>query len=220
MEDTSEAIARLVAELQSADEFGRAQASFALGMLGEPAVTPLVRLLRHDDRDVRVRAAWALGVIGAPALPALTALAEGGDAKLRVEAIRILGVVGEGRALDQLFHALTDPSEQVAQRAAIALGRIGDPRAYHPLVTATRHPSPDVRYAACAALAHMGAVDALDVLRAVAAEDQGVTSWGTPVAEAARLAVQEITAGRSERQDRELAPVSDALRQQPNVEIP
>jgi HEAT repeat protein len=141
---------------------------------------------------VRVRAAWALGVIGAPALPAVTALAEGSDPQLRVEAIRILGVIGEGRALNQLFLALTDPSEKVAQRAAIALGRIGDPRAYHPLLTATHHPSPDVRYAACNALAFLHAVEALDVLRTLAEEDRSFTSWGAPVAEAARLAAEEI----------------------------
>lgn len=200
MQEMPEAITRLVDELQSADEFGRAQASFALGMLGEPAVAPLIAILRRPERDARVRAAWALGVIGAPALPALTALAEGSDPQLRVEAIRILGVIGEGRALNQLFQALTDPAPSVAQRAAIALGRIGDPRAYHPLLTATHHPSPDVRYAACSALAYLHAVDALDVLRGIAAEDHDLTSWGASVAEAARLASQEITAGNPARQ--------------------
>jgi HEAT repeat protein len=196
MQETPDTITHLVAELQSSDEFGRAQASFALGMLGEPAVAPLISLLRHAERDVRVRAAWALGVIGAPALSAVTALAEGTDPQLRVEAIRILGVIGEGRALNQLFMALTDPAPQVAQRAAIALGRIGDPRAYHPLLTATHHPSPDVRYAACNALAFLHALEAVDVLRAIAETDRGFTSWGAPVAEAARLAADEIANGQ------------------------
>ncbi|MBO9336830.1 MAG: HEAT repeat domain-containing protein, partial [Roseiflexus sp.] len=123
MKRTPESITRLVEELQHGDEFTRAQASFALGMLGEAAVGPLIDLLYHNDRDVRMRAAWALGVIGQPALPALLELAEGDDPVVRIEAIRILGVIGEGRSLNALFHALTDPDPRVAQRAAIALGR-------------------------------------------------------------------------------------------------
>jgi HEAT repeat protein len=194
MEQPPESIRRLLAELQSSDEFARAQASFALGMLGEPAVTPLIELLRSEDRDLRLRAAWALGVIGEPALGALLDLAEGEDASLRVEAIRVLGVIGEARALNQLFQALTDPSPGVAQRAAIALGRIGDPRAFHPLLTATRHPSPDVRFAACNALAYLHSPDAIPVLEELARDDDSRTSWGASVAEAARRAAQEIAA--------------------------
>lgn len=214
MEQTPETITRLVGELQGSDEFARAQASFALGMLGEPAVTPLIELLRHEERDVRMRAAWALGVIGLPALGPLMALAEGGDLALRVEAIRVLGVIGEGRALNPLFHALTDSAPHVAQRAAIALGRIGDPRAFHPLLTATRHPSPDVRYAACNALAYLHALDALDALRALAEEDTGRTSWGASVAEAAERAALEIAAGRPSKPDGEYTRLSELLRRQ------
>lgn len=212
MEQTPESIKRLLAELQSSDEFARAQASFALGMLGEPAVEPLVGLLRHEDRDVRMRAAWALGVIGQPALPALLDLAEGHDSKLRVEAIRVLGVIGEGRSLNPLFHALTDSSPSIAQRAAIALGRIGDPRAFHPLLTAIHHPSPDVRYAACNALSHLHVPDAIQPLEDLAREDTGLTSWGASVADAALRAAQEIAAGRPGELDGEFSRVSELLR--------
>jgi HEAT repeat protein len=218
MEQLPESIKRLLSELQSADEFARAQASFALGMLGEPAVASLIELLRHEDRDVRMRAAWALGVIGQPALPALLALAEGEDAKLRVEAIRVLGVIGEGRALNQLFHALTDPSPSVAQRAAVALGRIGDPRAYHPLLTAIHHPSPDVRYAVCNALAHLHVPDAVAALEQLAGEDESLTSWGASVADAARRASQEIAAARPHALDGSYVRVSELLRQQRDQE--
>ncbi|MEN9935441.1 MAG: hypothetical protein RLZZ387_2020 [Chloroflexota bacterium] len=211
MGETPESIRHLLVELQSSDEFARAQASFALGMLGEPAVEPLIGLLHHDDRDVRMRAAWALGVIGQPALPALLALAESGMPSLRVEAIRVLGVIGEGRSLNQLFHALTDPAPNIAQRAAIALGRIGDPRAFHPLLTAAHHPSPDVRFAVCSALAHLHAVDALPALRRLALEETAVTSWGASVAEAAARAAQEIAAGRPQAEPA-FARVSELLR--------
>jgi HEAT repeat protein len=214
MNQTPESIKHLLLELQGPDEFGRAQASFALGMLGEPAVDPLIALLSHADREVRMRAAWALGVIGQPALQALLELAESGDEQLRIEAIRILGVIGEGRSLNQLFQALTDPSPHIAQRAAIALGKIGDPRAFHPLLTATRHPSSDVRYAACSALAHLQVRDAVPILQELVRSDTSVTSWGAPVGEAARRAAQEIAAGRPRRGDGEFARVSELLRRQ------
>src|SRR5262245_4449636 len=126
MDSVPESITHLSEDLQSEDEFARAQAAAALSMLGEPAVDPLISQLSHPNRDVRMRAAWALGVIGQPALRPLLDLAEGSDITLRVEAIRVLGVIGEGRALNQLFHGLTDSDARVAQRAATALGKIGD----------------------------------------------------------------------------------------------
>ena len=47
MNRTPESIAHLVKDLQSDDEFARAQAAFALSMLGEPAVEPLLQQLTH-----------------------------------------------------------------------------------------------------------------------------------------------------------------------------
>lgn len=212
MKRTPDSIRQLVQELQNGDEFSRAQASFALGMLGEAAVAPLIDLLHHEDRDVRMRAAWALGVIGQPALPALLELAEGDNAAVRIEAIRILGVIGEGRSLNALFHALTDPDPRVAQRAAIALGRIGDTRAFHPLIIALHHPAADVRFAACNALAHMNVADAIPALQERAEEDIGRTSWGASVAEAAQRAIQEIEASNPHVSTDQFARVRDLLR--------
>src|SRR5689334_20788357 len=214
MERTPDSIVQLIAELQSQDEFARAQAAFALGMLGAPAVNPLVELLGHADHDVRLRAAWALGVIGQPALRSLLALAEGNDSALRVEAIRVLGVIGEARALNQLFHALTDDDARIAQRAAVALGKIGDPRAFHPLLTALHHPPPDVRYAVCNPLAHPHIPDAIGPLETLAREDQSATSWGASVAEAANRAAQGIASARPVRLDDDFARVSALLHQQ------
>ena len=213
MERTPESIVQLIAELQSQDEFARAQAAFALGMLGAPAVNPLVELLGHPDHDVRLRAAWALGVIGQPALRALLNLAEGTDPALRVEAIRVLGVIGEARALNQLFHALTDDDARIAQRAAVALGKIGDPRAFHPLLTALHHPAPDVRYAACNALVHLHVADAIGPLEELARDDTSTTSWGASVSEAASRAAQGIASARPTRLDDEFARVSALLQQ-------
>ena len=213
MDRTPDSIVQLINDLQSRDEFARAQAAFALGMLGAPAVEPLVRLLAHNDHDVRLRAAWALGVIGQPALRALLELAEGDNPALRVEAIRVLGVIGEARSLNHLFHALTDSDARIAQRAAVALGKIGDPRAFHPLLTALRHPSPDVRYAVCNALAHLYSSDAIAPLEQLAREDHATTSWGAPVAEVAQRAAQSILSARPTRADNEFARVSVLLSQ-------
>jgi HEAT repeat protein len=214
MDHFPESITHLVNDLQSEDEFARAQAAFALSMLGEPAVGPLIRQLSHADRDVRMRAAWALGVIGQPALRPLLDLAEGPDIGLRVEAIRVLGVIGEGRALNQLFHGLADADPRVAQRAATALGKIGDPRAFHPLLTALRHPAPDVRYAVCSALGHLHVPDAIAPLEDLASADAGATSWGASVADAARRAAQEIAAARPSEADTEFAHLSALLQSQ------
>ncbi|HEX9372005.1 MAG TPA: HEAT repeat domain-containing protein [Roseiflexaceae bacterium] len=218
MENTPESIAHLIDDLRSADEFERAQAAFALGMLGEPAVEPLIKLLDQPDRDVRMRAAWALGVIGQPALAPLIALAEGNNTPLRVEAIRVLGVIGEGRAINQLFHSLTDPDPRIAARSATALGKIGDPRAFHPLLTALHHPSADVRYAVCNALGHLHIPDSIGPLDDLAEADAGTTSWGASVADAARRARQEIANAQPNQTDVEFARISALLHSHPTEE--
>ena len=218
MEQIPASITHLIEDLQSEDEFARAQAAFALGMLGEPAVNPLIAQLSHTNRDVRMRTAWALGVIGQPALRPLLDLAEGDDITLRVEAIRVLGVIGEGRALNQLFHCLTDPDPRVAQRAATALGKIGDPRAFHPLLTALHHPAPDVRYAVCNALGHLHVADAVAALEELSACDTVATSWGASVADAARRAVQEIASARPSEADSEFTHLSALLQSHRNQE--
>jgi HEAT repeat protein len=211
MDPTPNSISRLVEDLQRDDEFARAQAAFALGMLGEPAVEPLILLLGNADRDVRMRAAWALGVIGHPALRPLLELADGPDKLLRLEAIRVLGVIGEGRALNQLFHGLADSDARIATRAAAALGKIGDPRAFHPLLTALHHPSPDVRYTVCNSLGHLHVADAIRPLEELAEADTSTTSWGASVGDAARRAAQEVAAARPSQADAEFARISTLL---------
>ncbi len=213
--ETPDAIVALIDDLCGEDEALRTQASFALGVLGEPAVEPLTRLLASPTSEIRKRAAWVLGVIGAPALPALLRLAEGPDQRLRIEAIRALGVVGEARALNQLFVGLTDPDPQVAARAARAIGKVGDPRAYHPLVTALRHPAPDVRYEACRALVDLRVPDAIPILRAMAADETTLTTWGASVADAAARAADELAAGAEvPGRDEQFARASELLRRQ------
>ncbi len=213
MEYPSEAILKLIADLQGDDESARSLAAFALVLLGGPSVTPLARLLDHENADVRMRAAWALGIIGAPAVSAMLELAEGTDQRLRTEAIRVLGVIGEARTLNHLFSALTDPNAEVAARAARAIGRIGDPRAYHPLLTALHHPLPDVRYEVCRALADLRLPEAESYLREVARNDDEKTSWGAPVAEIARRAAEDVSKATRNSMDEEFARIGKLLQQ-------
>ncbi|MFQ3663702.1 MAG: SH3 domain-containing protein [Chloroflexaceae bacterium] len=77
-------------------------------------------------------------------------------------------------------------------RAAEAAGRIGDGRAAGPLIQALNHPNSNVRWSAVRALTQIGDVRALFELRRVAQTDQGRTSWGEPVADTARSALDEI----------------------------
>jgi HEAT repeat protein len=215
MTQTPEFITRMIADLCTGDEFQRTQASFALGVLGEPAVGPLTRMLASPEQELRKRAAWVLGVIGMPALSELLRLAEGEDTQLRVEAIRVLGMVGEARALNQILLGLTDADPHVAARSARALGKIGDPRAYHPLVTALHHPAPDVRYEACRALVDLRVPDGIDVLREIAEQDAGKTSWGSAVCEGARRAMAELeSALTTPSRDDDFIRASQLLRRQ------
>lgn len=211
MTHSSDAVTQLITDLQGDDDFTRARAAFALGLMGDQAVEPLIQMLAHEDQAVRMRSAWALGIIGQPALERLLELAEGNDARLRVEAIRVLGVIGEGRAVNPLIHALTDTDPRMAQRAAIALGKIGDPQAFHPLLTALRHPSPDVRYAVCGALANLDVVAAVEPLEELARTDHAITSWGAPVAPAARMAAQALATPRRHAVEGRPAPMAETV---------
>lgn len=194
MEPNNTVITSLIADLCGDDDDRRSQASFTLGVLGEPAVAPLIDLLAAPDSETRKRAAWVLGVIGAPALPALLQLAESSDQHLRIEALRVLGIVGEARALNQLLIGLTDTDARVAARAARAIGKIADPRAYHPLITALHHPSPDVCYEVCRALIDLRVRDAIPALRELASNAANrMTTWGASVALVANHAVDELT---------------------------
>jgi len=77
-------------------------------------------------------------------------------------------------------------------RAAEAAGRIGDGRAAGALIQALNHPNSNVRWSAVRALTQIGDVRALFELRRIAQTDQGRTSWGEPVADTARSALDEM----------------------------
>lgn len=199
---------QLLNDMQSGDEFARAQAAFTLAMLGAPAVSALIELLGASERDVRMRAAWALSVIGASSVAALLELAHGPDRQLRIEAIRVLGTIGEGRALEPLLLALVDEDAAVASRAARALGKLNDVRIFHPLLTALSHPAADVRYEACRSLVDLRQPEAIPALRVLARSDEGHTSWGAAVADVARQSAEVLEEIRQKQLDNEFVRVS------------
>ncbi|PDW04318.1 HEAT repeat domain-containing protein [Candidatus Viridilinea mediisalina] len=77
-------------------------------------------------------------------------------------------------------------------RAAEAAGRIGDGGATGALIQTLKHPNSNVRWSAVRALAQIGDVRALLELRRVAQNDQGRTSWGESVADAAQSALSQL----------------------------
>lgn len=79
-----------------------------------------------------------------------------------------------------------------AYRATEALGAIGDSRATDTLLATLDHPHSNVRWGAIQALVRIGDLRSVLALRRVAANDNGRTSWGESVAEAARAAQQML----------------------------
>ncbi|MCS6882899.1 MAG: SH3 domain-containing protein [Oscillochloridaceae bacterium] len=125
-------------------------------------IDALIHALGDTSHPLHTVAVDELAAIGAPAIPAL----------------------GAAMAPNQPWLTI--------YRAAEAAGRIGDARAVGPLVQALNHPNSNVRWSAVRALSQIGDVRALWELRRVAQTDQGRTSWGEPVADTARSALDEI----------------------------
>ncbi len=190
---TAEPLNRLILELQSTDAYVQAQATYALGMLGEDGVQCLLELLKHPRHGVRMRASWALRIVGLPAIDTMLRALASGEMPLqqRAEAVRVLGAAGADRAVTPLIQCLTDDYIPLAHRAAVALGQIGNTRALYPLLTALRHPAPDLRYAVCDALGRLGCIEAIPALRECST-DMARTSWGRSVSVAARRACDTL----------------------------
>ncbi len=104
-------------------------------------------------------------------------------------------LVAFGSAAVPMLNEAMSPSQAwlSAYRAAEAAGRIGDGQATGALIQALNHPNSNVRWSAIHALTQIGDVRALLELRRVAQQDQGRTSWGESVAEAAQSALNELS---------------------------
>ena len=124
-------IPRLVAALDSPDDYVAAFAAWSLGNLGAQAqgtVPALAKALARERTDAVVAGALArIGPAAAGAVPALLEALRSPNADRRFRAARALGRIGPAAsdAAGPLSDALVDPSAVVRQHAARALGRIG-----------------------------------------------------------------------------------------------
>lgn len=155
----------------------------------------LERVTRRLPGVAARRARAARNVRPSPSREHIAALIEAlGDASnpAHASAVDELAAIGPA-AVPAICEALAPTNPWLTiYRAAEAAGRIGDGRAAGPLLQALNHPNSNVRWSAVRALTQIGDVRALIELRRVAQHDQGRTSWGEPVADAAESALAEL----------------------------
>ena len=142
------AVADLVQMLNQRPEPLRSAATYALGVIGEPAIGPLSERLMNspeladahgdafgESAYVIDDAAHAMAAMGEVAVPALTRVLESGHAWARTCAAFALGELDAGgqAAVPALICALEDPNHHVVRAVADALGTIGSAEAATPL---------------------------------------------------------------------------------------
>ena len=89
-------------------------------------LTPLIGLLSDQDRYVKGRVAVALGMIGQPAVSPLIRALQEGDGNLRWGAAIALGRIRDPRAIAPLVQALGDKYENVRSEALASLKAMED----------------------------------------------------------------------------------------------
>lgn len=93
-------------------------------------------------------------------------LHESPDERRRLEAAQRLGILRHPMAIEELIHALDDPSVTVREAGAEALGRIGVAQAAEPLARALFDPESHIQPQAARALGRIGGVQSLKALLA------------------------------------------------------
>ncbi len=164
-------------------------------MTENPDAVKIARLLAQlvsDTHADRRAAALAFREMGVAAVEPLRELLKQGDRRAKLEAVRTLGDVGDRAAGDDLLEALCNADPHLAARSARALGRLKQGRAAFPLIAAFSHPSPDVRYEAALALTRLPVMPLRGYLEAHLQSEAGITSWGVPVVEAFRQALDQL----------------------------
>lgn len=89
-------------------------------------IVPLIGLLSDQDRFVRSRATYALGLIGQPAIPALSEALSDGSVDIRRGIVAALGKIQDPAAVRILIQTLADPSDAVRQDTITALNAEGE----------------------------------------------------------------------------------------------
>jgi HEAT repeat protein len=171
-------VASLVGALGDRDPAVRVAA--VRGLVGAKASPALAQAARSPDPDVRPAALEALGRVGGPvADKTLTAALADGSERVRVAAVRGLSRLGKD-AVEQLTHALTDPSRDVCEAAVAGLGGIWVELPTQKLIEKlSDEADADTRYAAALALARQA--DGARGSRALQALND-VADKGTPAA--------------------------------------
>ena len=127
-----EAVVPLLAALRHEDSTVRAQAAFALGIIGDVRATlPLIPMLLDEDMGVKQQAAWALGDINDKrAIPYLLKLLDFNDPEVQGSVITALGWFKTSEVVEALLALLEKTtSPLVINDTVFALGMIGDVRA-------------------------------------------------------------------------------------------
>jgi HEAT repeat protein len=178
------AVSALITALQDENSNVRANAAYALGLIGKDAkfaVSALITAFQDQESNVRFSAAYALGKIGEEAksaVPALITALQDRDEdyiavlqyqgvsqflrrSIRSDAAYALGQIGEETksTVPALITALQDENSTVRSNAAYALGLIGqkNPESTVPaLITALQDENSDVRLSAAYALGLIG----------------------------------------------------------------
>jgi HEAT repeat protein/MFS-type transporter involved in bile tolerance (Atg22 family) len=94
------------------------------------------------------------------------------DEASRLKAVRTLAEEKTALALEELVHALHDPSSEVRREAARALGEIGDPRALPALLEVLRDPGSGIVAECVEAVGKIGSRDALPDLLPLVQSDR------------------------------------------------
>ncbi len=164
------AIAVLLDELRTQDEFAQPRIASALVAFGSVAVAPIVEQLpKVEEPAVRAWLARVLGEIRDPeAVGAALELARDPSDHVRAAAVEALGRLGLPRAVPSLVErALRDPTPFVRAQAAASLGQMGAESAVDALAAALDDPSYDARLRAVEAIEALRPKDLLPLERAL-----------------------------------------------------
>ena len=150
----------------------RLNAAYALGSIGEPAVSALIEKLSDEKASARRLASYGLASVGATAVPALCEMMDHENEAVRVEATYALAQIGSGAepAVEALINQANDSKVEVRRYMPEALGSIG-PSASPAVPTLIDMLANDedvqVRFEAALALAQIGPAssDAIPVLK-------------------------------------------------------
>ncbi len=130
-ESAADAVPMLSDALRDDYEPVRLNAAYALGAIGEPAVSTLIEKLSDEKDSPRRMAAYGLAAVGAPAVETLCEALEHENDEVRHQATYALAQIGSAAepAISVLMEHSKDNKVEVRRYIPEALGAIGAPAA-------------------------------------------------------------------------------------------